>query len=87
MIADPPFDAAVQERVVSVFPAVADIPVGAAGAVAVTVIVKVLVATAYKAEFVGVKVAVIVEVPALTNATLAPPLSALTVVESVFELV
>jgi hypothetical protein len=70
-----------------VFPAVADKPVGAAGAVAVTVVVKVLLADAYKTAFVGVKVAVIVEVPAAINATVAPPLTGLTVVELVFELV
>ena len=44
---DPPFDAAVQERVAWVFPAVADKPVGAAGAVAVTVMLKVFVFEAY----------------------------------------
>ena len=68
-------------------PEVAVKPVGAAGAVAVTVIVKVLVLAAYKAVFVGVKVAVIVEVPAAAKATVAPPVTALTVVEAVLELV
>ena len=67
-------------------PAVADKPVGAAGAVAVTVMLKVFVFDAYKAVFVGVNVAVIVEVPAFNRATLAPPVTALTVVDAVFEL-
>ena len=86
MIADPPFDSAVQESATLLSAAVAIRPVGAIGAVAVTAIVKDLVFPAYKTVFVGVKVAVIVEDPAPNKETVAPPLTALTVVDAVFEL-
>ena len=62
-------------------------PVGAAGAVALTVIVKDLVFPAYKVELVGVNVAVMVDDPAPTKVTVAPLPLALTVVDAVFELV
>jgi hypothetical protein len=63
-----------------------DETVSVACGVAVTVIEKVLVPTAYKDKSVGVKVAVIVELPGATRSTLAPPVTALTVAEEVFEL-
>ena len=53
----------------------------------VIVMVNVLLPDAYKAEFVGVKVAVIVELPGATYETVAPPDTGATVVELVFELV
>lgn len=83
---EPPFDPAVHESTALVSAAVAAKLTGAAGAVALTVIVKDLVFPAYRIVFVGVKVAVIIEEPAPTKATVAPPLAALTVVDAVFEL-
>jgi hypothetical protein len=83
---EPPFDPAVHESTTLVSAAVAPKPVGAEGAVALTVIVKDLVFPAYRIVFVGVNVAVIIEDPEPTKVTLAPPLAALTVVDAVFEL-
>ena len=87
MIGDPPFDPEFQESATLPFPAVAANPVGAAGADALTLIVKDLVFPAYKVVFVGVNVAVMVDDPALTKVTVAPLPLALTVVDAVFELV
>lgn len=86
-MADPPFDPAVQERATLSLVAVAVNPVGAAGAVALIVIVNDLEFPAYKVVSVGVNVAVIVEDPAPTSSILAPPVTAATVVDAVFELV
>lgn len=80
-------DSEVQESATLPFAAEAANPVGAAGAVALTLIVKDLVFPAYKVVFVGVNVAVMVEDPALNKVTVAPLPLALTVVEPVFELV
>jgi hypothetical protein len=86
-MAAPPFDPELHESATLPFAAVAAIPVGAAGAVALTLIVKDLVFPAYKVVFVGVNVAVMVDDPAAIKLTVAPLPLALTVVDSVFELV
>jgi hypothetical protein len=83
----PPFEPAVQESATLPFAAVAANPVGAAGAVALTVIVNDLMFPAYRVVSVGVNVAVIVDDPAPTTTTLAPPLTLVTVLDAVFELV
>jgi hypothetical protein len=86
-MAAPPFDPAVQESATLPFAAVAANPVGAVGAVALTVIVNDLEFPAYRVLLVGVNVAVMVDDPALNKVTVAPLPLALTVVDSVFELV
>jgi hypothetical protein len=85
-MADPPFEPAVQESATLPFPAVAASPDGAAGAVALTVTVNDLESPAYKTVSVGVNVAVMVDDPAANKVTVAPPLTAVTAVDAVFEL-